>query len=172
MVIWSKRRILPFVSFHSWLSSFEAFQSKGFHTNTNKSRFLHSYDIVKDVKDHRILVNQYQFPLHAFNRIDLSPVKIESFTRHNFEFSHSVLASFFRTFIHITTENGFFNSVNKNRPTTTTMFSIQLRRQFSSKCKSTLVSIITDTKRVWNYSFKSRSKCRFHRVRKHGSGYG
>ena len=87
-------------------------------------------------------MNQYQFPLHAFNRIDLSPAKIESFTRHNFEFSHSVLASFFRTFIHITTENGFFNSVNKNRPTTTKMFSIQLRRQFSSKCKSTLVSMI------------------------------
>ena len=136
------------IRFVPFLALFEAFQSKGFHTNTNKSRFLHSYDIVKDVKDHRILVNQYQFPLHAFNRIDLSPAKIESFTRHNFEFSLSVLASFFRTFIHITTENGFFNSVNKNRPTTTKMFSIQLRRQFSSKCKSTLVSMITDTKRV------------------------
>ena len=97
------------IRFVPFLALFEAFQSKGFHTNTNKSRFLHSYDIVKDVKDHRILVNQYQFPLHAFNRIDLSPAKIESFTRHNFEFSHSVLASFFRTFIHITTENGFFN---------------------------------------------------------------
>ena len=52
------------IRFVPFLALFEAFQSKGFHTNTNKSRFLHSYDCQRPQQ------NQYQFPLQqALNRL-------------------------------------------------------------------------------------------------------